>query len=402
MQRRLIKWGLIVLGAAVVLAAGLASQFQNEIAFRLMTPSVPYSEMPVLPRPVYIFLDAWVAHPDKDDFADLVPEGLGISDNQSTAQADVFFVHPTTHFGEDWNAEYNDAAASAIADGLVMSAQASVFNGCCRVFSPRYRQAHAAAFLQPSANGRSALDLAYVDVLRAFEEYLREWNDGRPIIIAGHSQGAVMAMRLLGDRMDEPPLRALLVGAYIIGAGVPLDRFESNWKSITACESATDIGCVVSWETYVDGADPFATPNILEVWYDRHWVTLANGGRNCTNPLSWSREPGRAEANLNLGAIPVGPGVKPGLGFALGGTPNLDPADFATIPAPIPGLTWAECRDGFLFVEEPTEPVLRTSILGEGNLHAYDFALFYMNIRQNAQDRVDAYFGAGEQRRGLD
>lgn len=396
MQRRLVRWGLIVLGAAALLAAGLASQFKSELAFWLMAPSVPYSEMRILPRPVYIFPDAWAVHPDKDDFADLVPQGLGISDNQSTAQADVFFIHPTTYFGEDWNAEYNDPAASAIVDGLVMAAQASAFNGCCRVFAPRYRQAHAAAFLQPSASGRNAIDLAYVDVLRAFEEYIREWNDGRPFIIAGHSQGAVMAMRLLGDRLDEPPLRSLLVGAYIIGAGVPLDRFETNWQTIAACESATDIGCVVSWESYVDGVDPVATPNILEVWYDRHWVTLADGERSCTNPLSWSRQPGRAEAELNLGAIPVGPGVKPGLGLALGGTPVMDPNDFATIPTPMAGLTWAECRDGFLFVEEPTEPVFRTSMLGDGNLHAYDFALFYMNIRQNAQDRVEAYFGAGD------
>ena len=70
---------------------------------------------------------------------------------------------------------------------------------------------------------------------------------------------------------------------------------------------------------------------------------------------------------------------------------DIDPANFATTPAPLPAFTGAECRNRFLFVEEPEEAVFRSLMLGDGNLHAYDIALFYMNIRQNAQDRVAAF-----------
>jgi hypothetical protein len=118
---------------------------------------------------------------------------------------------------------------------------------------------------------------------------------------------------------------------------------------------------------------------------------LADEPRNCINPLTWSREPGRADASLNLGALPIKVDLKPGWGLIFGGTPEIDKADFATMPVPIPGYTGAECRDGFLFVDAPQDDAFRSLMLGDGNLHAYDIGLFYMNIRQNAVDRVQAF-----------
>ena len=394
MVGRIVKWSLVAVAAALVVAAGVAFRFQDDIAYRMLAPNMHYADMDIIPRPVYLFAESWASRPDKDNLATLVPAGVDAPTDR-IPPADVFFIHPSTYFGENWNADARDPASEAIVDGLIMASQASAFNACCRIFAPRYRQAHVAAFVRPSADGHKAIDLAYVDVVRAFEHYLVNWNEGgRPFIIAGHSQGAVLAMRLLTNLLDGEPHRKNLVGAYIIGAGVPMDRFESDWETIAPCETATDTGCVVSWETYVDGADPRATPNIQEVWYNRHWAFLSEEERNCTNPVSWSREPGRTEADQHLGALPVGPGVATGWGLVLSGTPEIDPGRYAAIPAPIPGLTWAECRDGFLFVEAPEQPVFQTSIFGDGNLHVYDLALFYMNIRQNAQDRVDAFLQA--------
>jgi len=396
-MRRVARMGLMVLVAAAVVGAVLAFQYQKEIAYRVLAPKLGYDDMGIIPRPVYLFPKWWSAHPDFDDFADHLPPGLDLVDTQVDAPADVFFVHPTTYLGDDWNAHGDDPTAGAIVDGLVLTAQASVFNGCCRVFVPRYRQAHLATFVKSSANGRKALELAHIDVLRAFEEYLLEWNDGRPFIIAGHSQGAAMALRVISEKIDETaPLRNLFVGAYIMGAGIALDRFESDWETIAACETATDFGCVVSWETYVEGSDPLVSPGITEEFYLRKWVTLAEEPRNCINPLTWSRAPGHADATLNLGALPVEVDLKPGWGLVFGGTPEMDADDFATMPAPIPGYTGAECRDGFLFVDEPQDAAFRSLMLGDGNLHAYDIGLFYMNIRQNAVDRVQAFLEAQE------
>jgi len=397
MMGHLTRMGLMVLVAAAIIATTLAFQYQREIAYRYLSPEMGYDDMGIIPRPVYLFPEWWSAHPDSDDFSDLFPVGLDLVDTQADAAADVFYVHPTTYLGDDWNAHADDPAAGAIVDGLVLTAQASAFNGCCRVFVPRYRQAHMATFVKSSANGRKALELAYIDVLRAFEEYLLEWNDDRPFIIAGHSQGAALALRMISEKIDETTLvRKLFVGAYIFGAGVAVDRFESDWETIAPCETATDFGCVVSWETYVEGTDPLTSPGITEEFYLRHWVTLADEPRNCINPLTWSRAPGHADASLNLGALPIQTDLKPGWGLIFGGTPDIDPDDFAEIPAPIPGYTGAECRDGFLFVDEPQDEAFTNLMLGDGNLHAYDIGLFYMNIRQNAVDRVAAYLEAKE------
>ena len=395
-MRRPIKWGLLILGTTIAIGGVLAFKFQEEIAYRYLAPKLGYTDMGIIPRPVYLFPKWWSAHPDIEDFADHLPVGLDLLDTQANAPADVFFVHPTTYLGDDWNAHADDTKANAIVDGLVLTAQASVFNGCCRVFAPRYRQAHLATFVKSSANGRKALDLAYADVIRAFEEYLREWNNDRPFIIAGHSQGAVMALRVINAVVDKVPLYDRFVGAYIIGAGVPLDRFENNWNMIKVCETAIDYGCVISWETHVKGTDPKETPAVREEFYERRWVNLAEEPRNCINPLTWSREPGYADASLNLGALPVEVQLSLGWDLILGGTPEIDPTDFAVIPKPIPEYTGAECREGFLFVDEPQDYAFRSLMLGDGNLHAYDIGLFYMNIRQNAQDRVAAFLEAQE------
>jgi pimeloyl-ACP methyl ester carboxylesterase len=396
-MRRVARMGLMVLVAAAVVGAVLAFQYRQEIAYRYFVPEFGYDEMGIIPRPVYLFPKWWSAHPDFEDLSDSVPAGVDMVDTLDDTPADVFFIHPTTYLGDDWNAHGDDSAAGAIVDGLVLTAQAGAFNGCCRIFVPRYRQAHLATFVKSSANGRKALELAYIDVHRAFEEYLLEWNNDRPFIIAGHSQGALMALRLISERIDETPmLRKLFVGAYIMGAGIPLDRFETDWETIGPCETATDFGCVASWETYVEGTDPTENPGITEEFYLRHWVTLANEPRNCINPLTWSREPGHADAALNLGALPIEADLKPGWSLIFGGTPEMDASDFADIPAPIPGYTGAECRDGFLFVDAPRDDAFSTLMLGDGNMHAYDISLFYMNIRQNAVDRVQAFLEGPE------
>ena len=62
----------------------------------------------------------------------------------------------------------DDSRANDLTDSWVMRDQASVFNECCRVFAPRYRQATLYSFQDNSGSGEKALDLAYEDVRTAF------------------------------------------------------------------------------------------------------------------------------------------------------------------------------------------------------------------------------------------
>lgn len=166
--------------------------------------------------PDYNSLDYWAAHPWKKDPSDSIPKPLRSQKNDSLV--DVFFLHPTayTDIRAGWNASVNDVYINAKTDYSSILYQASVFNQHCRIFAPRYRQAHISAFFINNDETRSAFDTAYSDIKRAFEFYLEHYNNNRPIIIAGHSQGALMAERLLKEFFDGKSLQQKLVVAYIL------------------------------------------------------------------------------------------------------------------------------------------------------------------------------------------
>ena len=106
-----------------------------------LEPKHNFVEKPVPAAPVYQNQDHWAALPERQDFADVRVDSLSTG-GQKEAAVDVFFVHPTTYIGRDsWNQRIDDSRVNDLTDSWVMRDQASVFNECCRVFAPRYRQA---------------------------------------------------------------------------------------------------------------------------------------------------------------------------------------------------------------------------------------------------------------------
>ena len=95
-------------------------------------------------NPDYSDLHYWAAHPWKWDPSDSVPKPLR-NLNPHDSVADVFFIYPTTLTDETdahWNAPIDDSLINAKTDYSTILYQASAFNSECRVFAPRYRQAH--------------------------------------------------------------------------------------------------------------------------------------------------------------------------------------------------------------------------------------------------------------------
>jgi len=90
----------------------------------------------------------WAALPTLRDMADQIPQSkINLSDNQANAAADVFYIYPTiyTELPENeytWNASVEDKKLNSKIDNSAIKNQASVFNGSCKVYAPRYRQAH--------------------------------------------------------------------------------------------------------------------------------------------------------------------------------------------------------------------------------------------------------------------
>ena len=326
------------------------------------------------PPPDYASPSAWAAWPDRASAADEVPPGVS-EVPASDRSADVFFIHPTTYLATGvTNARYDEPGGPrARLEQGVLRFQASVFNGCCRIYAPRYRQASLGAFLKAGDVARAvpAYELAYGDVLRAFDYYIAHENHGQPFILASHSQGSLHAMRLLQERIAASPLQRQLIAAYLIGYYLPEEIARAG---VPVCQAPGTIGCLLDWNTVAARSDDAARRSNRLIWLEGHYQPFAARHPLCVNPLNWQRD-GEAADVLNLGALPA---VAPG----------------EALRAPVPKLTGARCDSGLLRVAIPwSAPPGFADLLSRfsGSYHVYDYNLFYLNIRGNALERAAAY-----------
>jgi pimeloyl-ACP methyl ester carboxylesterase len=342
----------------VVLLIGMLGLWAVSLPSSAEMPPAPltFEQTPPPSAPDYSQASAWA----------LRPVGPAQNGPGKTMGVDVFYVHPTTFGGEAWNQDTADAAANALTDSTVIRTQASAFGTCCRLFAPRYRQASGKAFASQYGQGALAYDLAYGDVARAFEVYLREDNNGRPFILAGHSQGALHILRLLEERLDGRPEQARLVAAYVVGIGVSRGEFGKGLKHIPACDRRRQTGCVVSWNTFEDGSDAGAYIAQSETRFTRRFGDTPDKALVCMNPLTF-------EADL------PGAGVERHLG-AVAGTRG------GALPPPIEHAVAARCEGGVLRARAPGGKVTLNP-LPNGSLHMQDIELFWGNIRADAQER---------------
>jgi hypothetical protein len=365
---------VLIVVAVLVVAAGTALFIYRDrigmmIAFGRMKPEVSFAESKPPATPDYGQPQSWAALPDREDLADVLP-GSDVQDQQATAAVDVFFVHPTTLFGKNWNQSLDDDRTNRLTDALVMRSQAAVFNSCCKVYAPRYRQATLYSFMDQGGDGASALKLAYEDVERAFDYFIEHYNQGRPFILASHSQGSVHVRTLLETRITGTPLRERLVAAYPIGFSIDGELMAKAVPDVPVCESAEQLGCVVTWNAVGPQAAMWSDPS-----------------KNiCVNPLTWRADGAAAEASLNLGGVAY-PGTFEGTIADVNGLPP----DFATKPFLEAGVADAQCVGGMLLVQEIRSGHYASRPMGRDNYHVYDYSLFHMNIRQNAEQKVAKY-----------
>ncbi len=314
-------------------------------------PALPYERTAVPAPPDYGRAENWAALPTKTDAADRVPSG-NFTDRQATAAADVFFVHPTIYQGNDpeqpWNAALGDMELNEKVDESTILNQATVFNAAGRVYAPRYRQAHLRVFYpRGQPDGERALDTAYADVRTAFRYYLENYNDGRPFVIASHSQGTVHAERLIRDEVDGRPTQKQLVAAYLVGMPIAVDAFQS----IPVCADSTQTGCFVSWRTVRDDFTPD----------DRPKQRIA-----VVNPLSWRTDEAAVPKEQNQGTILL----------------KFD-------KNPEPGMVGAQVRGGRLYTNKPG--FFGNIFFTRKNYHVADYNFFWVDVRRNAEARVEAF-----------
>ena len=305
-------------------------------------------------KPDYSNLDCWAAHPYKKDPSDSLPKSLR-KDFVADSAADIFFIYPTSYgdstFPFGYNAPIDNADINAKTDYNSILYQASIFNAAGRVFSPRYRQANYwCYFPKDTALAKAAFALAYEDVKAAFMYYLVHYNNGRPIIIAAHSQGTTHALTLMKEFFDDKqqPLQKQLVVAYLVGMPVHTDYF-SNLKP---CDSPDQTGCFCSWRTLKEGYIP-------------KYIQNENYKAVVTNPLTWSANQPDAPRSANPGSVL---------------------RKFSKIK---PRVTNAVVHENILWTNKPK--FFGNIFLRAKNYHIADYNFFYLSIRRNVRQRLNAF-----------
>ena len=273
-----------------------------------------------------------------------------MKNEQADAAVDVFFMYPTIYTGEkgddQWNAPVNDPAFNKRVDESTIQLQASIFNGVGKIYAPRYRQAHIKAYFEEDkVMAKQVFDLAYEDLKSAFQYYLDHYNNGRPIIIASHSQGTTHGIRLMKEFFDGQELQKQLVAAYLVG--IPVEK--NQYDHIPVCETPTQTGCFCTWRTFEEGHSP------------QRYVSEKFA---VTNPLTWSTSEDYAPHELNKGGV------------------------LRKIKKIYPELTSARivAKDGILWATKPK--FFGSFLLKTKNYHIADFNFYYLNVRENAQMRA--------------
>lgn len=371
MAARRFLWIIAVL-VILVIGGALAYRLAAPQLMRAaLVPSVTFAPPLKAEGPDYADLAYWEAHPElPDDPARWTPEGYVAAPKPGVA---VFYVTPTAYLRRDrWNMPFDDAPTNARLD-LFLRSQASVFNGIAAIYAPRYRQATFGAFLTDKPDAAKAIDLAYQDVQQAFDAFLARVPTEQPIILAAHSQGALHLMHLLRDRVAGTPIAERVVAAYVVGWPISIEA-DMPALGLPSCTSAETSGCLMSWQSFADPADPSM---VKEVWEKTIGLTGAPRLGTfvlCTNPLLGGETREAAPSQRNLGSL----------------VPNADYSGGTLVP----GRSGATCVNGGTLDIGPPPEGFGDYVLPGNNYHVYDYALFWANLRADAEARVAAYAAA--------
>ncbi len=285
------------------------------------------------------------------------PANWSILCNDTVHDTDVFFVHPTTYGGPakgNYNADLRDKELNEKTDTGTIIPLIRVFEESCNVFAPRYRQMNIEVLGFSEEKRRQYLELPLKDIQQAFTYYLKNFNEGRPFILASHSQGSNILQILLLSRPELFP-KEQLVAAYM--PGWTFTEEDLRKMGLPLGNTPEEIGVVLTWNTVgAGGSSP----------------TLSKGAL-CVNPLSWTADSREYPTSTNKGARII-----------------LSPENFLEIPH----FTSARINSlGGLEIPTPEPEVLGhlNISMGNGCYHRYDYDFFFYNIRDNVAIRCETY-----------
>ncbi|MBQ7568246.1 DUF3089 domain-containing protein [bacterium] len=278
---------------------------------------------------------------------------------------DVFFLMATAYLPE----KPGDAEVCNIDNKVMRSrgpyqleAKASVFEPWANIYAPYYRQLDARLLIGiDDDEGRKSFTVPKMDVFAALDYYFAHCNGGRPFILAGHSQGAVLVCFVLEQYLAQrPELLKRMVAAYSLGFSVTAGWLADN-PHLRFASGEGDTGVIISWN--VEGPDNAGSTSVV-----------VKPGAVSINPLTWRLDDAYAPSSLNLGTFFVKNGkARREEGFA---DAQLDLKRGVVVCRSADPNVWA---------------VKHKDMFGPQSYHSWDYGFYYENIRQNAKLRIDNF-----------
>ena len=292
-----------------------------------------------------------------------------------TKDVDTFFIYPTEYIGlNEGDPEYAELDNEEVLQGIlgIYLTQANAFEDSTNLFMPYYRQAglrYAGEVWKKNGNIDAAISgIPYDDITNALNYYFENFNNGRPFIIASHSQGSAIAKLVLKKYFKEhSDYYRRMIAAYVIGYAVTQDELDAN-PHLKFATGEKDTGVIISWNT--EGPKN-AEENVQTA------VLLPNA--ISINPINWKRDDTYASASENLGSL----------------VPNIEAgkleivdigADAQVIPSRGVVVTHAEMEP---LPEELAE--LFNEAFGPDGRHETDYSFYYNNIKDNVAKRIATY-----------
>lgn len=279
---------------------------------------------------------------------------------------DVFIVAPTV----DTSSESNSAITPKYKTKFrnAMNQQQAIYAKTARIYAPYYRQASINVYaMEDSAAKEQAMKNAYMDVSAAFKYYIEHKNNGRPLILAGFSQGADMCYRLLeeyygGSEERAINLRENLIAVYAIGWSMTEDMI-AKYPQIVPAKEETDTGVVISF----DCEDGTVTDSM---------VIPAGTKAISINPLNWRTDSTVASKKLNKGTVTQD--------SKTGAILSVEAGKYGAYIDPVRGSLVVTGIDTSQYPK-----VL--DVFPDGSLHLYDNFLFFVNLQENVQKRTESF-----------
>ncbi len=278
---------------------------------------------------------------------------------------DVFFLYPTSWSREEGAPYYCDIDNESLRKlaPFNYAKNGSVFESCTNVYAPFYRQIDALWAMnnggleasQPYFEG-----VPYTDAVAAFEYYLENYNNGKPFILAGHSQGSSVTKSILKYYMaDHPDVYERMVAAYVVGYSVTHNELQT-YPHLKFAAGADDTGVIISWNTEAPGTEE--NPLLIE-------------GAISINPITWTLDETPATKEQNLGSY-IG---------------NMQTGEFTEIEQladakvdKIRGTVICSTVDVDTYAPEG-------GMFPKGVYHLNEYGFYYRNIQENAAKRIEAF-----------